>query len=591
MKKILSIALACSMILSVQQMFFANEFYTLTDATVYIDDEYIDLQNKVYYDESSEYGATYLVPVLELCEYIGYDVKIDGDEVEIREGENCKNNRELYSRSVNFTVGDYIIYTETNKGEDGVSSDKIECFPQAPITVKINDEIYMSPYYFGRMLELKICNTTNENKIAFRTFDYLHTINLSSPQYYGYFFVKDFNGIGINVNGKELEFSYSKPFIDESGRTQVPVRELCEQMNMSIDWFEDPKRVAISSVPPDLDKSNGSAGGASYWFTIGEKQYRRNGTYYEMDTAAQIIDGRTYIPLRYLAEALNYNIVYNPSSHSLVTMGYDYITMLSYMGKDKKLVMNELLLTDEDIVNGDKNNYLVYTTANKRNCNVNIRFDDDKLRSFSYIFKESEPAYEVMQFIEKHFDEKYGEKTTYPGMENRLSEIDPEKLGNTEISSYSDCWNIDGTLENQENLNIYLQFEKAQGGYIVSVQYGADLNEHSIQFRDYEDNVILDANDILSCSAKYEVLNSSSGKEEYFLEIKLNDQGREKFKNATKRISQLSGEYNYMAIFVLNDCISMPRVMSEIDSDTVIVTGSFTAESIKSFEEIINSAL
>lgn len=584
MKKVLSITLAGTLLLSACQVVFANESYELSDMTVYIDDEYIELENKVY--KSAEDGEACLVPVRELCDYIGYDVKIDNDKVEISEGGECKNNRELYSRSASFGIGDNIIYIETDKGEDGIQSDKIESVSNEPVAVKINDEIYMSPYYFEKMLELKIQNTTCENKVAFNTFDYLYTINLSSPKYYGYFWVRNNDDIGINVNGKEIEFEDSKPFIDENGRTQIPVRELCEQMDLHVEWSDETKSVSISGVAPEEH-----AGGASYWFTIGEKQYRRNGSYYEMDTAAQIIDGKTYIPIRYLADAMNYNILYNPSSHYLVTLGYDYITMLSYMNKNKTLVMNELLLTDADMINNGEDNYLVYTTANKRNCGVNIIFEDDKLMAFSYIFNEAESAYEVMSFIEEHFNKKYGIKTTYPGMKNQLSEIDLENLSDVKFSSYSDCWNIDGTLGNEEDLNMYLRFEKMQETYIVTVRYGRDKNEHSIQFMDHESNVILDANDILSCEAKHEILNDLSGEEEYFLEIKLKDSGREKFRNATKRISELEPENRYISILVMNSCISAPRVSAEIDSDTVIITGAFTEEEAKSFAEIINVAL
>lgn len=114
----------------------------------------------------------------------------------------------------------------------------------------------------------------------------------------------------ISINGKMIDF-VDKPFIDENGRTQVPVRELCEFLNKRVYWYENPQRVAISTVPADLDNTNGGgAGGDSIQFVIGENKYSKNGKEYPMDTAARIINNRTYIPLRVAGEFLNYEVIW-----------------------------------------------------------------------------------------------------------------------------------------------------------------------------------------------------------------------------------------------------------------------------------------
>ncbi len=118
------------------------------------------------------------------------------------------------------------------------------------------------------------------------------------------------DNVVISVNGEMIDF-VDKPFIDENGRTQVPVRELCEFLNKRVYWFENPQRVAISTVPADLDNTNGGgAGGDSIQFVIGENKYSRNGREYPMDTAARIINNRTYIPLRIAGGFLNYEVIW-----------------------------------------------------------------------------------------------------------------------------------------------------------------------------------------------------------------------------------------------------------------------------------------
>lgn len=46
-----------------------------------------------------------------------------------------------------------------------------------------------------------------------------------------------------------------------------------------------------------------------------KKNYEINGRLRETDTAAQLIDGAAYIPLRALAEFLGYRVEYTPSTN------------------------------------------------------------------------------------------------------------------------------------------------------------------------------------------------------------------------------------------------------------------------------------
>jgi len=133
--------------------------------------------------------------------------------------------------------------------------------------------------------------------------------NASSPE--NTILVSSQNGdIVVKINNEIIEFN-DAPFIDENGRTQVPVRELCEFLNKRVYWYENPQRVAISTVPAELDNTNGGgAGGDSIQFVIGENKYSKNGKEFPMDTAARIINNRTYIPLRIAGEFLNYEVIW-----------------------------------------------------------------------------------------------------------------------------------------------------------------------------------------------------------------------------------------------------------------------------------------
>ena len=101
----------------------------------------------------------------------------------------------------------------------------------------------------------------------------------------------------ISIDNKAVVFPDAQPFIDESGRTQVPVRALAEMLNCQVIWNEKTQGVTI------ID-----AEGAVVSIKIGESTMYADGKIVEMDTSAKIINNRTYIPLRFVSEALGFNV-------------------------------------------------------------------------------------------------------------------------------------------------------------------------------------------------------------------------------------------------------------------------------------------
>ena len=438
-------------------------------------------------------GAEY-VPVKELCKVLGYEItEISEDVYLIGEGENCKNS-ESTVKSAKFTVGeDYV----TSYSKDGQYENKIETFPSEPITVKIGDEIYMPTFYFGRMLEIKT-RIAADNKCALFTVNEQKEQIADAPDYRGHIYVTNYDDeLEIEVDDEKLVFS-EKPFIDKDGRTQIPVREFCEQLNYSVNWFENPDRVAVSGVSSKFDGNDGgSAGGASFWFTIGEKQYRINGTYYDMDTEAQIVNGRTYVPLRYLAEAMNYYVAYNPSSSSLIDMGYGYKVLNSYLGLDKEFVLSEAEIDESFILKADDESYPIrandegnlYIIKNGyKKGHVVLEFYNDRLCAFYYVFKTEGEAFDEAQDIYDYFVKLYGEADTYPNTEKTIGKIGTDEgQFNEEVCSYYDEWIADApsdvieafTGDADNGLMKMLRMEINPQMSVVRVNYAKDVNFHN----------------------------------------------------------------------------------------------------------------
>ncbi len=110
--------------------------------------------------------------------------------------------------------------------------------------------------------------------------------------------------------------------------------------------------------------------------------------------------------------------------------------------------------------------------------------------------------------------------------------------------------------------------------------------EGNIKFCDYQGNELLSKNDIAYAKAEYDAISNADIKE-WFIEITLNRNGRIKFANATETIANYTNGNNIIAIILNNETISCPVVNSKIDSNNVIITGTFTDESANELANLI----
>jgi hypothetical protein len=108
--------------------------------------------------------------------------------------------------------------------------------------------------------------------------------------------VSESNALTIFIGEKEIDFTDAKPFIDENGRTQIPIRAVGEALGCQVLWEETERMVRLkkenSVITITIDSNK---------MTADEKEI-------EMDTTAKIIGGRTYIPLRFAGEALGFEV-------------------------------------------------------------------------------------------------------------------------------------------------------------------------------------------------------------------------------------------------------------------------------------------
>jgi hypothetical protein len=95
----------------------------------------------------------------------------------------------------------------------------------------------------------------------------------------------------IVVDGERLYFPDAQPFIDSNGRTQTPARFIGEELGATVTWDGTAQKATFVKDSKKLI------------LYIGKKEYELDGNKLQMDTAALLQDGRTFVPARYVAEA------------------------------------------------------------------------------------------------------------------------------------------------------------------------------------------------------------------------------------------------------------------------------------------------
>ncbi|NLU27895.1 MAG: copper amine oxidase N-terminal domain-containing protein, partial [Hungateiclostridium thermocellum] len=105
--------------------------------------------------------------------------------------------------------------------------------------------------------------------------------------------------IRVVVNGTKINFPDAEPFIDENSRTQVPIRFVGEALGANVSWDGNTKKVTIT------------LNGKKVVLQIGNKNYEVNGQQKQMDTVALLKESRTFVPVRFVSEALGATVKWN----------------------------------------------------------------------------------------------------------------------------------------------------------------------------------------------------------------------------------------------------------------------------------------
>ncbi len=163
------------------------------------------------------------------------------------------------------------------------------------------------------------------------------------------------NEIFVTLDGRTLDFDVKPQIID--GRTLVPLRKIFEEIGALVKWDGDTETVsarknsktitmAIGSSDMQIDKGKTDDAGNPIIETV------------TLDVPSQVLDGRTLVPARAVAEAFELNVDWDENSKTVVitddkadnntwkeNTGTINLTDLTYTGSGVEITDNQIKIT------------------------------------------------------------------------------------------------------------------------------------------------------------------------------------------------------------------------------------------------------
>ncbi len=112
---------------------------------------------------------------------------------------------------------------------------------------------------------------------------------------------------GVSVKGKAVQWTDAAPFIDANSRTLVPLRAVGAALGLNVDWDGTKREASFSD------------GNKTIYFPIDRSSaHTSDGKSITMDTAAVIVNSRTYAPIRPLAEFFGFSVEWDGTSRTVI---------------------------------------------------------------------------------------------------------------------------------------------------------------------------------------------------------------------------------------------------------------------------------
>ena len=109
--------------------------------------------------------------------------------------------------------------------------------------------------------------------------------------------------IKVAIDGKQVEFDVKPQLINS--RTMVPLRAIFEALGAEVDWENDTQTIVATKD------------GVTIVSTIGNTKMYVDDIEKTMDVAPMLVDGRTLVPVRFVAEAFECEVFWSDSDYAV----------------------------------------------------------------------------------------------------------------------------------------------------------------------------------------------------------------------------------------------------------------------------------
>ncbi len=122
-------------------------------------------------------------------------------------------------------------------------------------------------------------------------------------------YVVEQKDITVTYNGETINFPDAKPLI-QNGKTLVPVRAIMERAKLSVNFDGETRKVTADkeglSIEMLIDSTEAIVKNGETAETI------------TLEEPARIIEGRTFVPIRFIAESMNLTVNWNPNYREVI---------------------------------------------------------------------------------------------------------------------------------------------------------------------------------------------------------------------------------------------------------------------------------
>lgn len=151
-------------------------------------------------------------------------------------------------------------------------------------------------------------------------------------------------GTNISVNGESVQFTEQTgyPYVDTNNRTQVPLRVTMEKAGATVTWNKETKTAKVEKTGKVVE------------IPIGSDFILVDGKQVATDTAAVIVDGKTYLPIRAVLEAVDFGVQWDQTTQTVHAASFaDYVKNQDKVLAEQRQNINSV----EDLINYYRSSY------------------------------------------------------------------------------------------------------------------------------------------------------------------------------------------------------------------------------------------